>query len=123
MSNFGPDFSGDDSYDSFDALDSLTALIHGAMWGLFLPAETTSERIARWTALPCLVLPILGIVFLCYFPLEYWLQGVAVLVGLSMFCYVGWIGHVLERRYLRYEREEEENPEITLSDFRKRPRR
>ncbi|RCS52768.1 hypothetical protein DTL42_08000 [Bremerella cremea] len=123
MTYFGPDYQGDDSYDSFDALDSLSGFLYGAMAGLFLPAKTTSERIARWTALPCLVLPILGIVFLCYVPLAYWMQAVAVLVGLTMFCYAGWVGHVLERRYLRYEREIEEDPEIQLSDFRKRRRR
>lgn len=120
MNYFGPDYDSDDSP---DVAVALSEFLYGAMAGLCLPAQTTSERIARWTALPCLVLPIVGIVILCYVSLAYWMQGVAVLIGLSMFCYTGWVGHVLERRYLRYEREAEENPEIELSDFQKRRRR
>lgn len=123
MAGLGPDYDAEEGFDLPELAFRLGQFLYNAFAGLFLPAQTTSEQLARWTALPCLIVSIVGVVLLSFISLQLWIQGLVVLLGLTMFCYAGWVAHVLERRFERYEREADENPHIDLSDFTKRKRR
>lgn len=104
-------------------LNELIDFLGHALYGMFVCPVTSAERVARWSAVPCLLLPAFVGLLILLIGYHSWMTGCLVIGGLVWLCYSGWVCTTLERSYHRFEREAQRDPNITLADFNRRQRR
>ncbi|PQO46181.1 hypothetical protein C5Y93_09325 [Blastopirellula marina] len=121
MVQFGSYDEDDNNYEGWWLSETIDFLIH-ALYGMFIHPVTPAEQIARWSALPCVLLPMAVGLLILLIGYHSWMTGFLVIGGLSWLCYSGWVCTTLERAYHRYELAARRNPNLTLADFNRRQR-
>lgn len=90
-----------DAESAFDLGRGLYTVLYAFFAGHFVKPKTFDHQVARWTAIPSILLGPVAIFVLVLSRPSFAMQGVACMGGLVWFCYTAWAIYRVEQAYVK----------------------